>query len=163
MRTSQSRDWIHVPRTDMWILNHWTSRESESHSVVSDSLWPHGLYSPWNSPGQNTGVGSLSLLQGIFPIQELNPGLLHCRQILYQLSQQGSPQNILCIYLFIWLCWILAAVCRMLSCGMGTLSCPMCNLIPQLGMEPGSPVLGAQNPSHWTIREVLPKQKFCPH
>ena len=43
--------------------------ESESHSVVSDSLKPHGLYSPWNSPGQNTGVGSLSLLQGIFPTQ----------------------------------------------------------------------------------------------
>ena len=45
---------------------------------------------PWNSPGQNTGVGSLSLLQGIVPIQGSNPGLLHCRQILYQLSQQGS-------------------------------------------------------------------------
>ena len=67
------------------------NRESESHSVVSDSLWPHGLYSPWNSPGQNTGVGSLSLLQGIFPTQGLNPGLLHCRWILYQLSPQGSP------------------------------------------------------------------------
>ena len=48
--------------------------ESESHSVMSESLWPHGLYSPWNSPGQNTGVGRLSLLQGIFPIQGLNPG-----------------------------------------------------------------------------------------
>ena len=45
-----------------------------------------GLYSPWNSPGQNTGVGSLSLLNGIFPTQRSNPGLLHCRQILYQLS-----------------------------------------------------------------------------
>ena len=67
------------------------------------------------------------------------------------------------IYLFIWLCWILAAACRMLSCGMGTLSCPMWSLIPKLGIEPGSPVLWAQNPSHWTIREVLPKQKFCPH
>ena len=44
----------------------------ESRSVVSDSLWPHGLYNPWNSPGQNTGVGSLSLFQGIFPIQGLN-------------------------------------------------------------------------------------------
>ena len=43
--------------------------ESESHSVVSDSLRPHGLYSPWNCPGQNTEVGSLSLLQGIFPTQ----------------------------------------------------------------------------------------------
>ena len=47
------------------------------------TLWPHGLYSPWNSPGQNTGVGSLSLLQGIFPTQGSNPGLAHCRQILY--------------------------------------------------------------------------------
>ena len=80
--------------------------ESESHSVLLDSLWPHGLSDqiscsvvsdslrphesqharPWNSPGQRTGVGSHSLLQGIFATQILNPGLLHCRQILYQLS-----------------------------------------------------------------------------
>ena len=66
--------------------------ESESHSVVFDSLQPHGLYSPWNSPGQNTGVGSLSLLQEIFPTQGSNPGLLRCRQILYQLSHKGSPR-----------------------------------------------------------------------
>ena len=46
---------------------------------------------PWDSPGQNTWVGSLSLLQGIFPTQGLNPGLPHCRQILYQLSHKGSP------------------------------------------------------------------------
>ena len=46
---------------------------SASRSVVSDSLRPHGLYRPWNSPGQNTGVGSLSLLQGIFPPQKSNP------------------------------------------------------------------------------------------
>ena len=52
---------------------------------------PHGLYSPWNSLGQNTGVGSLSRLQGIFPTQGWNLGLPHCRQILYQLSHQGSP------------------------------------------------------------------------
>ena len=64
--------------------------ERESRSVVSDSLRPHGLYSPWNSPGLNTGVGSLSLLQGIFPIQESNQGLLHCRRILYRLSYEGS-------------------------------------------------------------------------
>ena len=62
--------------------------ESEIHSVVSDSLRPHGLYSPWNSPGQNTGVGSLSLLQRIFPTHGLNPGLSHCRQTLYQLSHK---------------------------------------------------------------------------
>ena len=104
--------------------------ESESRSVVSDSLRLHELYSPWNSPGQNTRVGSLSLPQGIFPTQGLNlglpslqadslptetqekpkntgvgslsllqrifptqkskQGLLHCRQILYQLRYQGS-------------------------------------------------------------------------
>ena len=91
--------------------------KSESCSVISDSLRPCGLYSPWNSLGQNTGVGSLSLLQGtfptqgansghpkntgvgslsllqgIFPTQESNPGLLHCRWILDQLSYQGSPE-----------------------------------------------------------------------
>ena len=74
-----------------------------SHSVVSDSLWPHGLYSPWNSPGQNTGVPfpfSLlpfpfpfpSLGKGIFPTPGLNPGLPHCGNILYQLSHNGSPR-----------------------------------------------------------------------
>ena len=46
---------------------------------------------PWDSIGKNTGVGCHFLLQGIFPNQELNPGLLHCRQILYQLSYEGSP------------------------------------------------------------------------
>ena len=67
--------------------------ESESLSVMADSLRPHGLYSPWSSPGQNTGVGSHSLLQGIFPTQGSNPGLPHCRQwILYQLSHKGSPR-----------------------------------------------------------------------
>ena len=49
----------------------------------------HGLYSPWNSPVQNTGVDSCLLIQGIFPTQGSNPSLLHCRQILYQLSYQA--------------------------------------------------------------------------
>ena len=61
---------------------------SESHSVMSDSLGPHRLYSPWNSPDQNTGVGSLSLLQQILPTQESYQGRLHYRQILYKLSYQ---------------------------------------------------------------------------
>ena len=68
--------------------------ESESHSVTSDSLWPHILYSPWNSPGQNTGVGSLSFLQGIFPTQGSNPGLPHCKWILYQLSHKGRSRTL---------------------------------------------------------------------
>ena len=64
---------------------------------MSDRLGNHGLYSPWNSPGQNTGVGRLSLLQEIFPTQGSNPGLPHCRQILYQLSHKGSPDTCICI------------------------------------------------------------------
>ena len=68
------------------------SKWSESHSVVSKALQPCGLHSPWNSPGQNTGVGSCSLLQGIFPTHGSKPGLLYCRQILYQQSHQGSPR-----------------------------------------------------------------------
>ena len=108
----------------------------ESRSVMSNSLGPHGLYSPWNSPGQNTGVGSLSLLQGnlpnpgmgpmspslqvdslpaepqrkpknsevgtlpllqgIFPSQESNWALMCCGQIIYQLSYQGvEPKSLL--------------------------------------------------------------------
>ena len=65
-------------------------------SIVSNSLWPHGLQParllcPWDSPGKNTGVGCHALLQGNFPTQGSNPGLLHCRWILHWLSHQGSP------------------------------------------------------------------------
>ena len=75
-------------------------------SVVSDSLRPHGLYASarllcaWNPPGKNTGVGCHFLLQGIFPTQGLNPGLLgllHFWKILYCLSYQGSS---LCMYTY---------------------------------------------------------------
>ena len=71
-----------------------TVKWSESRSVMSDSLWPHGLYSPCNSPFQNTGVGGLptQYWRGFFPTQGLNPGLPHCRWILYQLSHKGSPR-----------------------------------------------------------------------
>ena len=73
----------------------WNS-ESVSHSVISDSLWPHGLWPtrllcPWDSPGKNTGAGCHFLLQGIFPTHGPNLGLLHCRQNLYCLSHWGSP------------------------------------------------------------------------
>ena len=57
-----------------------------------NSLQPHGLHSPWISPGQNVGVGSHALLQGIFPTQGLNPGLPHCTWIPYQLRYQGIPR-----------------------------------------------------------------------
>ena len=61
-----------------------------SHVQLFETPW---TISPWNSPGQNTGVGSLSLLQRIFLTQGSNPGLPHCRWILYQLSHKGSPQE----------------------------------------------------------------------
>ena len=70
------------------------SGKSESRSVVSDSLRPHGLYSPWKSPGQNTGVGSLSLLQGIFLIQGSNLGFPYWRQTVYHLNHQHLSQSI---------------------------------------------------------------------
>ena len=79
--------WLHQ---SLWLS------ESESCSVMSNSLRFHGLYSPWNFPGQNTGVGSLSLFQGIFSTkwstQGSNPGLPHCKWILYQLSHKRSPR-----------------------------------------------------------------------
>ena len=62
--------------------------QTQSPALQVDSL-------PAEAPGKpkNTGVGSLSLLQQIFPTQELNQGLLHCRKILYQLNYQGSPYD----------------------------------------------------------------------
>ena len=66
-------------------------KESESGLVQSDSLQPHELYSPWNSPGQNTGVSSHALLRRIFPTQGLNPGLLHCKWILLPAEPEGKP------------------------------------------------------------------------
>ena len=80
------------------------SKKSESRSVVSDSLQPYGLYSPWNSPGQNTRVDSHSLLQGIFPAQGSNPGLPHCRRILYCLNHQGSPHWYYVVFIIFDLC-----------------------------------------------------------
>src|SRR5574340_1064214 len=75
------------------IVSIFRNLESESHSVVSDSLQPHGLYSPWNSPGQSPGVGSLSLLQMIFPTQESNPVLPHCRRVVLHAQPQGKRRN----------------------------------------------------------------------
>ena len=88
------------PGKSMWKLA-FIKHTSESHSVMSNSLWPHGLYSLQNSPGQNTAVCSHPLLQWIFPTQGSNPGLPYCRQILYQLNHQGSPRILAWVpYLF---------------------------------------------------------------
>ena len=73
-----------------WALPCYSNQLAPTHSVVSDSLQPRELVHG-NSPGQNTGVCSLSFLQGFFPTQGMNSGLPLCRQILHQLSHQGSP------------------------------------------------------------------------
>ena len=61
-----------------------------SNSLQPPGLWPSRVFCSWNSPGKKTGVGSLSLLQGIFLTRGSNLSLLHCRQILYHLSHQGA-------------------------------------------------------------------------
>ena len=98
-----------------------TKSGAESHSVVSNSLRPHGRYSPWNSPGQNTGVGSLSLLQGIFPTQGLNPGLPHCRWFFTSWATREAQES--------WSGWPI----------------PSPEDLPDPGIEPGSPALQADS------------------
>ena len=118
---------------------------------------PMDLYSPCNSPGQNTGVGSLSFLQGIFPIQGLNPGLPHCRQIFQQLSHKGSPR--LCMY----------SVVQSLSCvrllqphGLqpARLLCPWDSLSKNIGVGchfllPGIFLTQGLNPGLLCCRQIL--------
>ena len=90
-RMGKTRDLFKKIRDNKGTFHAKSILESESHSVVSNSLQPHGLYSPWNSPGQSTGVNSHSFLQGIFPTQGSNPDLPHCRQILLPVEPPGKP------------------------------------------------------------------------
>ena len=120
------------------------------------------LLSPWNSPGKNTGVDSHSTLQWIFPTQGSNPGLVHCRQILYYLSHQGSPgvlihhsnlsgktvnalrvkTHVLCRFSTAILSLGPAAAAKSLQ------SCPtLCDPID--GSPPSSPVPGFSRQEHW--------------
>ena len=87
--------WVSSPPLPLYWLCQFSSVQF-SHSVVSISLWLHGLQParllyPWNFPGKCARVGSHSLLQRIFLTNRLNPGLLHYRQILYYLSHQEAP------------------------------------------------------------------------
>ena len=102
---------------------------------MSNSLQPHGLYSPWNSPDQNTGVGSLSLLQGIFPTQGLDPDLLRCKQILYQLSHKGSPR------ILEWVAY------------------PFSSRSSRPRNKTGVPCIAGRFFTNWVIREVMPLLK----
>ena len=84
--------WSWTPAREINYFSFRITKWCESESCSMDSWRPCGLHSPWKSPGQNTRVGSLSLLHRVFPTQRLNPGFPHCRWILYQLSHQGSPR-----------------------------------------------------------------------
>ena len=94
LMSQESAGWWTGQGTQTWKAQDgtWPCRPSEVSSVVSNSLQPHGLDSPWHSPGQNTGMGGLSLHHGIFPTLGSNPGFSHHRCILYQLSHKGSPR-----------------------------------------------------------------------
>ena len=87
----KSHSWVCIQKVENSI--------SKTYMDHNDSLRPHGLYGPWNSPGRNTGVGSHYLLQGTFPPQVLKPGLPHCRRILYQPSHQQSPVFIAILFI----------------------------------------------------------------
>ena len=74
----------------------WSEVKSVSHAQLFATPWTVActkLLHPWDFLGKNTGVGCRFLLQGIFPTQGSNPGLLHCRQTLYRLSHQGSGKG----------------------------------------------------------------------
>ena len=101
------------------LMSKWI--ESERHSVLSEPLQLHGLYNPGTSPGQNTGVGSHSLLQGIFPTQGLNPGLPCCRHILTSWATREAQEY-----------W-------------SGQPFPSPGDLPDLGIEPGSPALQANS------------------
>ena len=115
-----------------------------SHSVMSDSLWPHGLWParplcPWNSPGNNSGLGCYSLIQGIFLTQGSNPGLLDWSQILYPLSHQG-------LHLFISFLIVLSLCCYrgpFSSCGeQGLLFIAVRGLLIAVAFHCGAQALG---------------------
>ena len=116
--------------------------------LVAHSLQPHGLLStrllcPWDSSGKNTRVGCLSLLQGIFPTQGLNPGSYITSPLL---KKKKSA--------FISLCQVLVTAHEIFGCGMSAVSCGLWNLVPCPGIEHRPPAFEVQSPSHWTTREA---------
>ena len=74
-----------------WVAVPFSRGSSQTRDQTQISHIAGSFFTIWATSKAQNGVGSLSLLQGIFPIQELNWGLLYCRLILYQLSSQGSP------------------------------------------------------------------------
>ena len=94
MGFSRQEYWSGLPLASLHNAAAAAAKSLQSYLTVRPHKWqPTRPPCPWDSPGKNTGVGCHFLLQGIFPTQGSNLGLLHCRQILYQLSPQGKPKN----------------------------------------------------------------------
>ena len=152
---------------------------SESCSLVSNSFWPRGLYSAWKSPCQNTKVGSLSLLQGIFSTQGVNPGLPHCRRILLLAEPQLFNKWIVPLQMGVPIahCPQLSAAPQILApdsgdCEQSLHLWPGTSSIPSSVMWPRRPLLGqwgtcctfpsgpggwASDPCHpWLLLRALP-------
>ena len=117
-------------------LYSWWKWKQKSLSCVWLFVTP---WTVWNSPGQDTGVGSLSLLQRIFPTQGLNPGLLHCRQILYQLRHKGSPR------ILAWVAYLFSGQ-----------PIPSPGDLPDPGIKQGSPALQVDS-----LSGELPGKQWC--
>ena len=109
-RWKSSGDWLPNKVNILRLL------KSESRSVVSNSLWPQGLYSPRNSPGQSTGVGSHSLFQGIFPTQGSNPSLLHHRQTFHHWVTRIANTSYIYTQFSVWWSLYNINVVRSLPC-----------------------------------------------
>ena len=106
-------DLLEFPLLFIYLVLIWIWIAYRVKITLSSLTLCNPLDSPRNSPGQNTGVGSLSLLQRILPNQGLNPGFPHCRRFLYQLSHQGSP--ILFWIVFIIFLYVLRIFCLLHS------------------------------------------------
>ena len=152
--------------TQGWIPGLLKLKVSEAQSCLT--LWdPMHCSLPrflclWDFPGKNTGVGCHFLLQEIFLTQGLNPGLLHCRQMLYCLSHQGKSSLIItklspgskflpffvCLFCFLFCLEVREA-----------LPCSLPDLRSQLGTEPKTLALEAWSPNQWTARQI-PLQFF---
>ena len=110
-----SPNLVHWWSLSVNILIAWRVKVAQLHPTLCDPL-----YSPWNPAGQNTRVGSRSLHQGIFPTQGLNSSLPHCRQILYQLSHQGSPiawKIFIPYWMSVYVCLCVCAPAHLCTCG----------------------------------------------
>ena len=100
MRKQKEKNWDSGCCVICWYLQ-YCSLLLFSHLVLSDSLWPHGLWPnkllcPWDFPGQNTGVGCHFLLQGIFPMQGSNQSLLYWQEDSLPLTEPPGKLNTIC-------------------------------------------------------------------